>query len=64
MGKRLYKSEIDRKIFGVCGGLADYFGIDPIIIRLIFVFIALWGILPGILIYIIAAFVMPDEPRY
>lgn len=64
MGKRLYKSEMDRKIFGVCGGLADYFGIDPIIIRLIFVFIALWGIIPGILIYIIAAFVMPDEPKY
>lgn len=64
MGKRLYKSEMDRKIFGVCGGLADYFGIDPTIIRLIFVFIALWGIIPGILIYIIAAFVMPDEPKY
>lgn len=64
MGKRLYKSEMDRKIFGVCGGLADYFGIDPTIFRLIFVFIALWGIIPGILIYIIAAFVMPDEPKY
>lgn len=64
MGKRLYKSEMDKKIFGVCGGLADYFGIDSTIIRLIFVFIALWGIIPGILIYIIAAFVMPDEPRY
>lgn len=64
MGRKLYKSETDRKIFGVCGGIADYFGIDSTIVRLILVFITLWGILPGILIYIIAAFVMPDEPGH
>lgn len=64
MGKKLYKSAIDKKICGVCGGLADYFGIDSTIVRLIFIFVTLWGILPGILIYIIAAFVMPDEPGY
>ena len=61
MGRKLYKSETDRKILGVCGGIADYFGIDSTIVRLIVVFITLWGFVPGILIYIIAAFVMPDE---
>ena len=59
MGRKLYKSETDRKILGVCGGIADYFGIDSTIVRLIVVFITLWGFVPGILIYIIAAFVMP-----
>lgn len=64
MGKKLYKSDIDKKICGVCGGLADYFGIDSTIVRLLFIFLTLWGIVPGILIYIIAAFVMPDGPGY
>ena len=64
MGRKLYKSETDRKICGVCGGIADYFGIDSTIVRLILVFITLWGIIPGILIYIIAALVMPDELRH
>ena len=64
MGKKLYKSDLDRKIFGVCGGIADYFGIDSTIVRLVLVFITLWGILPGILLYIIAALVMPDRPGY
>lgn len=60
MKKRLYKSATDRKIFGVCGGLAQYLGIDPTIIRLI------WALLifcagTGFLAYIIAALVLPNE---
>lgn len=60
MRKKLYKSQTDRKIFGVCGGLAEYFGIDPTIIRLI------WALLvfcagTGLLAYIIAALVLPNE---
>ena len=51
MGRKLYKSETDRKILGVCGGIADYFGIDSTIVRLIVVFITLWGFVPGILIF-------------
>ena len=42
MGRKLYKSETDRKILGVCGGIADYFGIDSTIVRLIVVFITLF----------------------
>ena len=60
MRKKLYKSQTDKKIFGVCGGLAEYFGIDPTIIRLI------WALLvfcagTGLLAYIIAALVLPNE---
>ena len=59
MEKRLYKK--DKKIFGVCGGLADYFGLDPTIIRVIFVAsVLLLG--TGLLLYIILAIVMPEEP--
>lgn len=47
-------------IFGVGGGMADYFGIDPTIVRLVFVFLSLLGG-TGILVYLAAAFVMPRE---
>ncbi len=62
MAKRLYKSS-DRKVCGVCGGIADYFDIDPTIVRLIWVVFTLAGG-SGILAYIIAAIVMDDEPGY
>lgn len=59
--KRLYKSRTDKKVAGVCGGIARYFDIDPTIIRVI------WAILffacgTGLLAYIIAAIVMSEEP--
>ncbi len=53
--KRLYRSATDRKICGVCGGLADYFG-------LAFIALAVLGFSTGIILYILAAVVMPDEP--
>lgn len=62
MAKKLYKSR-DKKICGVCGGVADYFDIDPTIVRLIWVAFVL-GAGSGILAYIIAAIIMEDEPDY
>lgn len=59
--KRLYRSQRDRMLAGVCGGLADYFGIDPAIIRLLFVFLALAGG-PGVLVYLVFWLVVPCEP--
>ena len=59
-GKKLYKSA-DKKVCGVCGGIAEYFGIDPTIIRLVYVILVMFtGV--GILPYIIAAIVMDDSP--
>ena len=60
--KRLYRARDERMIAGVCGGIANYFGVDPTIIRLIFVIFAL-GIGSGVLAYIILAIIMPEEPE-
>ena len=57
--KRLYKSSVNCMICGVCGGIAEYFGIDPTIVRLIWAALALSG--TGILLYIVAAIVMPEN---
>ena len=55
---RLCKSATDRKLAGVCGGIAEYFGVDSTIIRLVFALLVVgWG--TGIMAYIIAALVMP-----
>lgn len=59
MSKKLYLSETDKKIFGVCGGLGEYFGIDSTIVRLIWVIIALSGV--GILAYLIAGLIIPNR---
>ena len=61
MNKKLYKSNTDKMLEGVCGGIAEYFGIDPTIVRLAWVvFCALGG--SGILAYIIAAIIIPSTP--
>ena len=63
MDRRLYKSNENKMIDGVCGGLAEYFDIDPTLVRLGWVlFCALGG--SGILAYIIAAIAIPRRPEY
>lgn len=63
MEHKLTKSHTDKKIAGVCGGLAEYFGIDSTVVRLIFAFVAVFGG-SGILIYIIMMLVMPEDDLY
>ena len=60
--KKLYRSSADKKLAGVCGGLGKYIGIDPTVIRILFVFLALPGGLPGILPYILLWLIIPEEP--
>lgn len=60
MKKRLYKRSTDKKVCGVCGGIANYFDVDPTVIRLIWVIFTLAGG-SGLIAYIIAAIIMPDE---
>lgn len=62
MTKRLYRSSTNRQIAGVCGGLAEYFDIDPTIVRLGWI-IALFCAGGGLLAYIIAAIVIPKDPN-
>lgn len=57
--KRLYRSRNDRRTWGVCGGLADYFGIDPTLVRIIAAISVLFGL--GIPVYIIMAIIVPLE---
>ncbi len=58
--KKLYKSETNKILCGVCGGLGEYFGIDPTIIRILWVAFAL-GMGSGILAYIIACILIPKR---
>ena len=59
--KRLCRASVDKKICGVCGGIAEYFGLDPTIVRLAFVLLCFgWG--SGLLAYIVAALIMPEPP--
>ena len=61
MEKRLYKSNTERKLDGVCGGIAEYFDIDPTLVRLAWIlFTALGG--SGLIAYIVAAIVIPRRP--
>ncbi len=62
MAKRLYRSRTDRKIAGVCGGIAEYFNIDPTVIRVIAILLLLPGGLPGLLPYIVLWIVVPYKP--
>ena len=58
--KRLYRSETDKKLCGVCGGIAEYFRIDPTLVRLGWAILTLCGG-AGILGYIVAAIVIPTQ---
>ena len=59
--KRLYRSRKDRMIAGVCGGLAEYFNIDPVIVRVLAV-VLLFGAGTGFLAYIVLWVVVPEDP--
>ena len=61
MTKKLYRSRTDRMLAGVCGGLADYFGVDPTIVRILMVLFALAGG-PGLILYIILMLIIPEAP--
>ena len=62
MEKRLYKSNGDKMLCGVCGGIAEYFNIDPTLVRLGWVIFSVAGG-SGVLAYIIAAIIIPDGPN-
>ncbi|MCI7264647.1 MAG: PspC domain-containing protein [Eubacterium coprostanoligenes] len=61
MSKKLYKSTTDRKLCGVCAGIANYLNIDPTVVRLLWALITFLGG-AGVIAYIVCALVIPDEP--
>ena len=65
MNKRLYKSKTDKMLCGICGGLGEYFNVDPTLIRLLWVGISLiTGGIMGLIAYIICAFIVPEDKDY
>ena len=60
MSKRLYKSRENKMIAGVCGGIAEYFNIDPTIVRLAWAFISLASVGCGVVAYFIAWIIVPE----
>jgi phage shock protein C len=59
--KKLYRSKTDKMILGVCGGLAKYFDMDAVVVRIIFVLLALLNG-TGLILYLIIAIIAPEEP--
>ncbi len=60
--KRLYKSETDKKVSGVCAGVAEYYDVDPTLVRVGYVVLTLiTGVLPGLVAYVIVAAIMPKK---
>ena len=62
--KRLYKSDDNKVISGVIGGLGEFFNIDPVLLRLVWVLVTLFtGVVPGVIAYIIAAIIVPHKSK-
>ena len=61
MQKKLYRSVSDRKLAGVCGGVARYLNMDPTVIRVLWAIISLFAFI-GVAAYIVCAFIIPEEP--
>jgi phage shock protein C len=59
--KRLYRSKDKRIIFGICGGIGDYFNLDPVLVRLVWLLLSFFTGGAGFLVYLILVFVIPEE---
>ncbi len=59
--KRLYKSSTNKKICGVCGGIAEYFNIDPTLVRLLCAVAIFFSFFTGIFAYFVAAIIIPEQ---
>jgi phage shock protein PspC (stress-responsive transcriptional regulator) len=62
MKKKLYKSTTDKKLCGVCGGVAEYFGIDPTLVRILWLVAVIFAGIGG-LAYLILALLLPKQPK-
>ncbi len=62
--KRLYRSSTDKTFLGVCGGIGEYFDVDPVAVRLIWLLLIVFtGGIPGLVTYVFAALLMPKKPH-
>ena len=62
--KKLYRSSENKIFAGVIGGLGEYFDIDPVLLRVLWIFFVFFaGFIPGVIAYLIAMFVVPSRPK-
>ena len=61
MQKKLYRSKSNRMLVGVCGGVAEYFNIDPTVVRVIWAVASIFAF-AGVIAYVACAFVIPEKP--
>lgn len=62
--KKLYRSNENKVWKGILGGMGEYFGVDPVLVRVFFIlFLFMSGILPGVLAYIVLIFIVPKRPK-
>ncbi len=61
MNKKLYRSASNRMLAGVCGGVAEYFNIDPTVVRVIWAIASIFGF-AGVIAYIACVFIIPEKP--
>jgi len=62
--KRLYKSQDNKVLFGVIGGIGEYFNVDPVILRVLWILLVVFtGFVPGIIAYLFTALVVPKKPK-
>ncbi len=60
--RKIYRSRSDKILCGVCGGLASYFRVDPTIVRLLWVAVTVLAPAPGLILYLVACLIIPEEP--
>lgn len=64
MAVRLYRSESNKTVAGVLGGLGEYFDIDPVLVRIFYVAVTIFtGVVPGAVVYLLAIFIVPRAPQ-
>jgi len=62
--KKLYKSDTNKVFAGIIGGIGEYFDIDPVILRVLWLLVVMFsGFFPGVFVYIVAIFVVPQKPK-
>ncbi len=59
--KRLYRSKKDKVLGGVCGGIADYLGVDPVIVRLVWILVTIASLGFGLIAYVVAWLIVPEH---
>lgn len=62
--RKLYRSSRDRKIFGVCGGVAEYLGFDATLLRILLIVVAVFSAGSVVIVYVLAGLIIPQEPPY